>query len=61
MSLTDIMSEMGLTGYAEIGLVVSFAIFSGVVVWALLRPREEMEARARMALDDDDDERSAHR
>ena len=55
MSLSDIMSAAGLDSYAKIGLLISFAAFAGVVVWVLMRPREEMEARARQVLEDDAD------
>ena len=53
MSLSDIMSGSGTVGYAEIALVISFVAFLGVTIWVLLRPREEMEAKARLALDAD--------
>lgn len=54
MSLSDIMSHAGLTRFAEIGLLISFAAFACVVVWALLLPRRQVEAFARQALEDDE-------
>jgi hypothetical protein len=54
MSLSDIMSHSGLTGYAEVGLVISLAAFTVLVFWVFLRPREEMEKLGRRALEDDD-------
>jgi hypothetical protein len=52
MSLSDIMSAAGLTGWAVAGLVLCLLAFSAVAVWTVLRPRSEMEACARSALDD---------
>lgn len=54
MSLTDIMSEAGLVGYAEVGLVISFVVFVGVLLWTLRRPAEEMRARARAVFEGED-------
>lgn len=53
MTLTDVMSHAGLVAYTEVGLVVSFVAFAAVVVWTMLRPREEMEAEARKPLEPD--------
>lgn len=51
MNLTDVMSHAGLSGFALVGLAVSFLTFAAVTVWALRRPRAEMEANARRALE----------
>jgi len=53
VSLSDIMSHSGLVAFAEVGLVVSFVAFTAVVVWVMLRPRDEMDAEARKPLDAD--------
>ena len=52
MSLTDVVSASGTVGFAQIGFVISFVVFTLIVVWALLRPRAAMEAEARSVLDD---------
>ena len=52
MSLTDVVSSAGNTGYAQVGFVISFIVFTLIVVWALLRPKAGMEAEARSVLDD---------
>jgi len=51
MDLTDVMSQSGLARYAEIGLVISFIAFIALMIWALRRPRREMDAIARSILD----------
>jgi cbb3-type cytochrome oxidase subunit 3 len=53
VSLSDIMSHAGLVAFAEVGLVVSFVAFTALVVWVMLRPRDEMDAEARKPLDAD--------
>ena len=53
MSLGDIVGGSGLAGYAQVGLLISFAAFCALGVWAIRRPRGEMEARARAVLDDE--------
>jgi cbb3-type cytochrome oxidase subunit 3 len=55
MNLTDVVSNSGFTGYAQIGFVVSLVAFLGVVAWVFLRPKSEMRARAQVVLDDDSD------
>jgi hypothetical protein len=52
MDLTDVMSQAGLARYAEIGLVISIIAFIALVIWALRRPRREMDEIARSILDD---------
>ena len=56
MSLADIMSHSGLVAFAEVGLIVSFVAFAAVVVWVMLRPRDEMDAEARKPLEADQQE-----
>jgi hypothetical protein len=53
VNLTDVVSHSGFTGYAQIGFVISLVAFLGVVAWALLRPKAEMRAHARVVLEDD--------
>ncbi len=52
MSLTDVVSSAGNTGFAQAGFVISFVVFTLIVVWALLRPKAAMQAEARSVLDD---------
>jgi hypothetical protein len=52
MSLTEVMSASGNSGFAQIGFVISVVVFSLIVLWALLRPRASMQAAARSVLDD---------
>ena len=55
MNLTDVVSNSGFTGYAQIGFVVSLVAFLGVVAWVFLRPKAEMRAHTEVVLDDDSD------
>ena len=54
MRLSDIMSHAGLSGYAQVALVIFFGAFIAIVV-RLFRPgrREEFERDARLPLDDE--------
>jgi len=54
MRLSDIMSGAGLAGYAEIALILFMVAFIGIVI-RIFRPgrRQEMQAAARMPLDDE--------
>ena len=54
MRLSDIMSNAGLAGYAEIALILFMVAFIGIVI-RIFRPgrRQEMQAAARMPLDDE--------
>ena len=54
MRLSDIMSGAGLAGYAEIALILFMVAFIGIVI-RIFRPgrRKEMQAAARMPLDDE--------
>jgi hypothetical protein len=53
MSLTDVMSSAGFSGYAQVGFLLSLGAFVSVVAWVVLRPKEEMKAHAGLALDED--------
>lgn len=52
MSLTEVMSASGNTGFAQVGFIISIVVFSLIVLWALLRPKASMQAAARSVLDD---------
>ena len=52
MSLTDVVSASGTVGFAQIGFIISFVVFTLIVIWALLRPKSAMEAEARSVLTD---------
>lgn len=53
MDLSDIVGGSGLARFAEIGLVIFFVAFAAIVVRTLRTPRREVEAQARLALDDE--------
>jgi cbb3-type cytochrome oxidase subunit 3 len=53
MNLTDVVSHAGFTGYAQVGFVISLVAFVALVAWVALRPKAEMQAQARIALDDE--------
>jgi len=57
MSLTDVVSHAGFTGYAQVGFVISLVAFLGVVAWVFIRPKSEMRAHAESVLEDDIDTR----
>ena len=54
MRLTDIMSNAGLSGYAEVALILLFfAAFIGVAIATFLPSRKhEMDRAARLPLED---------
>lgn len=55
MRLSDVMSNMGLTSFAEIGLVLFFLVFVGIVVYTFLkRNRKKYEEASLLPLEDDD-------
>jgi len=58
MNLTDVVSHAGFAGYAQIGFVVSLLAFVGLVAWVALRPKAEMQAQAKIALDGEKDSES---
>ncbi|MCB9589914.1 MAG: cbb3-type cytochrome c oxidase subunit 3 [Polyangiaceae bacterium] len=54
MKLSEIMSNMGLTSYAEIGLLIFFAVFIAVVFRVYSKKHQsEYEAARLMPLDDE--------
>jgi len=53
MSLTDVVSHAGFSGYAQVGFVISLVAFVGLVAWVVVRPKSEMQAHAKIVLDDD--------
>jgi cbb3-type cytochrome oxidase subunit 3 len=55
MSLTDLMSNSGLAFYAEVALILFFAVFLVVAAWIFAPGRRaEMDAAGRLPLDDHD-------
>ncbi len=46
MKLTDIMSNMGLEGWAELGLVIFLAVFITQAVWVFWPSRKSMLQQA---------------
>lgn len=54
MKLSDVVSHSGLSGYAEVALVLFALAFLGIVI-AVFRPsqKERMDAASRLPLDDD--------
>lgn len=52
MSLSDVVSASGTTGFAQVGFIISLVVFSLIVVWALLRPKSSMQAAAQSVLTD---------
>jgi cbb3-type cytochrome oxidase subunit 3 len=53
MSLTDIMSNAGLSGYAEIALVIFFLVFLGIVVYVFSRRRTKWDHERHLPLEDE--------
>ena len=53
MKLSDIMSAAGLSGYAEVALIIFFLVFMSVAVYLLFSRRQRWEHVARMPLDDE--------
>lgn len=54
MKLSDVMSAMGLAAYAEVSLVIFFAVFVGVVFHVYRRDLcAHFEKASRMPLDDE--------
>ena len=52
MGLSDVVSNSGTTGFAQVGFIISFVVFTLIVVWALLRPKAAMLAAAQTPLRD---------
>ena len=54
MSLSDVMSHLELSVYAEVGLVLFFGVFVSVTARVLRASRDEMRANAALPLEDGD-------
>jgi cbb3-type cytochrome oxidase subunit 3 len=55
MRLSDVMSNMGLTSFAEIALVLFFLVFVGIVIYTFLRRnRKKYQEASMLPLEDDD-------
>jgi hypothetical protein len=61
VTLTEVMSHAGFSGYAQLGFLVSLVAFVGLVAWVVLRPKAEMQAHAQAVLNDDQDDRAEGR
>ena len=55
MGIKGLMTAMGMNRFAELALLMSFIAFVAILVWIWTRPRGEIEAQARLCIDDDDD------
>ena len=53
--IRDVMENAGLSGFAEIGLILFLLAFIFVIIRILLIDREEAEERSHMPLDDEPD------
>ncbi len=49
--LREVVSESGYAILQQVALVLFFAAFVAIVVWTLLRPRQEMERCARLPVE----------
>jgi hypothetical protein len=54
MGLKGILTSIGLNGLGIATTVVAALVFVGIVIWAYTRPREQIEADARLWMDDSD-------
>jgi len=52
--LQELAARTGAAGWAIGSMVFFLAVFAAVLVWVVLRRPEEMEARARMPLGEED-------
>ncbi|HVB31532.1 MAG TPA: cbb3-type cytochrome c oxidase subunit 3 [Gemmatimonadaceae bacterium] len=53
-SLSDVVSGAGLHIYAEVALVIFFAVFIAIVLRVLIAKRSTWEHEANLPLEDDD-------
>lgn len=53
MRLSDVMSAAGLSSWAEVGLIISFATFAAVAVWVLVRRSASWERVRYLPLEED--------
>lgn len=57
MKLSDLMSNMGLSGYAQVAMLLFLAVFIGQTLWIFLpRNRQEFARAGLLPLDDDDNQ-----
>jgi cbb3-type cytochrome oxidase subunit 3 len=62
MRLSDIMSQMGLESYAEVGLIIFLAVFAAIAVRLLwFSNKEEMAHASRLPLGADVESATAKR
>jgi hypothetical protein len=52
VKLSDIMSAAGLARYAEVALVIFFAVFVAIAIWLVISRRPAWERAARLPLED---------
>ena len=52
-SIADVVSAAGLAGYAEIALIIFFAVFMAVLIRVLFSRARNWDHAARLPLDDD--------
>lgn len=57
MKLSDVMSHSGLTGYAEIALVLFLIAFAAIVIRVIRMPKRDVDHDARLPLDDETSDR----
>jgi cbb3-type cytochrome oxidase subunit 3 len=53
MKLSDVMSHMNLSSYAEIGLLIFFLVFLAICARLFFGSKQAMAAAARLPLSDD--------
>ena len=47
----DVLNHANLTHWAEMGLVIFFVVFVGTALWALTRPRREIQRWSALPLE----------
>jgi hypothetical protein len=52
-SLSDVVGASGLHGYAEVALVIFFAVFVAVLLRVTLSRRDELDRLSRLPLEDE--------
>jgi hypothetical protein len=56
MSLSDIMGAAGLSSWAELGLIISFVTFVGIVAYVFLRRKASWDHARHLPLEGDEPE-----
>ena len=51
MRLADVMSAAGLSSWAELGLIISFVTFMGIVAWVMLRRKSSWDHARHLPLE----------